>query len=184
MPQIDLEKAKNVKRNIEFLLTETDLTWTALSDGCKISQPTLRRIYDLKTNLSTINEKKIQEFFGIPTGSLGSSNKIEIPIGDKVEPYQIFKSENKDTIKYFISKSLEFNVANFVRKQVLIDSFFENPKRKSHILERLKFSKEYKKEFSDSAMEKEIERLYKIDGILDVEDLHGNNSVFLYFRKK
>lgn len=180
MGQIDIKKAENVRRNLELLLNETDLTQIGLADGAEISASTIRRIFDLKTNISSINETKINKFFGLETGQIYLSTSVELPSDNPDLPFIKFKEANSRTIKYFLSLSEDYNTAKFVRTSILKSSFFKQGRRKKEILEKLKSLKNYKTEFSEDAIYKEIERMHNEDKTLKVEKLHINDSVFLY----
>ena len=180
MRQIDLKKAINVRDNIDRLREASDLTEVGLADGADISLSTIQRISKLQTNISSINETKINRFFGLENGAIYQSMPVELPINNPELPFIKFKKENSKTIKYFISLSEEFNIAKFVRKSILKSSYFKEGRRKREILEKLKTFKGYKPEFSEDAIYKEIERMHNEDKTLIVEKLHSNNSVFLY----
>ncbi|KEO71671.1 hypothetical protein [Anditalea andensis] len=184
MAQIDVKKAEILKKNIENLLKIADLTWEALEDELKISFPTLRRVQDLKTNLSKKNKRKIELFFGIPEKSIDSSDPIDFPNSKTDSPYISFKEGNSSNLEYFKSKADELKAAKFVRTLVLKHSYFEQPRRKSDMIEKLKTFRKYKKSYKDSAMAKEIERMHKEDGTLNIKDPHSNKSYFLYYRNK
>lgn len=180
MGQIDLKKATYVRDNINRLLEASDLTEVGLAEGAGISFSTIQRISKLKTNISSINETKINTFFGLETGQIYLSIPIELPSDKKNSPYVKFKKDNQKTIKYYRSLSEEYNIAKFVRRSILKSSYFKKGRRKREILEKLKTLKGYKPEFSEDAVYKEIERMHNEDKTLKVERLHSNNSVFLY----
>ncbi len=184
MAQIDFVKAKIRKKNIEFFLENTDLTWDALAEGAKISIPTLRRVFDLKTNLSKSNQIKIEDFFGLPNGALDTIKQLEIPENNPEIPYQSFKKVNIGNPKFFKSISAETNAAEFVRIHLLSDEYFKVPRRKSQIIDKLKTFKNYNATFKDSAMAKEIERMYSEDKTIGISDPFNNKSVYLYYRIK
>ena len=180
MGQIDLKKAINVRDNINRLREASDLTEVGLADGADISLSTIQRISKLKTNISSINETKINTFFGLENGEIYQSTPIELPINNPELPFIKFKEDNSKTIKYFISLSEEYNIAKFVRKSILKSSYFKEGRRKKEILEKLKTFSAYNPEFSEDAIYKEVERMHKEDNTLKVEKLHTNDSVFLY----
>lgn len=184
MGQIDLVKAKLVKKNLEYLLRKSDLTWEGLAEGSKVSSPTLRRVYDLKTNLSKSNRNKVELFFGLPQNTIEKAVLKSIPENFSNAPFNNFKNANLGNPSFFKSKSKASKAAEFVRKEILKDAYFKKPLQKKVMIERLKLSKKYKIIYSDFAMAKEIERLYKEDKILDVEDKHENASIFYYYRKE
>lgn len=183
MGQIDIVKAKRVKKNVEYLLKMSDLTWDALAEGAKVSSATLRRVYDLNTNLSKRNRNKIEIFYGIKLNTIEKIAIKSIPENFSNAPFNDFKNSNLGNNSFFKSKVKVSKAAQFVRKEILKDDFFKNPHQKKVMIERLKTSKKYKTIYTDFAMAKEIERLYKEDKILDVEDKHDNASIFHYYRK-
>jgi len=180
MGQIDLKKATKVRENIERLRKASDLTDVGLADGTDISLSTIQRISKLQTNISSINETKINTFFGLEDGAIYQSTPAELPLNNPDLPFIKFKEENSTTIKYFISLSEEYNIAKFVRTSILKSSYFKKGKRKKEILEKLKTFSGYKPEFSEDAIYKEVERMHNEDKTLKVEKLHINDSVFLY----
>ena len=180
MGQIDLKKAINVQENIERLRKASDLTEVGLADGADISLSTIQRISKLQTNISSINETKINKFFGLENGSIYQNTPVELPLNNPELPFIKFKEDNSKTIKYFISLSEEYNIAKFVRKSILKSSYFKEGRRKKEILEKLKTFSAYNPEFSEDAIYKEVERMHKEDNTLKVEKLHTNDSVFLY----
>ncbi|WP_192348839.1 hypothetical protein [Algoriphagus sp. Y33] len=191
MAQIDTKKAELRKRNIKKLLIDADLTWLAFQDGAKLSSSTINRIKELKTNLSKSNRRKIETFFGLKEGEIDLNKRIELPMPkeepdkDPEEiPYLTFKNANKANLDYSRSKSEESKAAEFVRIHILKDPYFEEKRKKSEIIERLKSLKKYKKSYKDLAMAKEIERMHNEDKTLKVETPFGNKSVFLYYREK
>lgn len=184
MAQIDLEKAENVKRNIEHLLDCTDLTWEGLQEGVGLSQSTIRRIKNKLTNLSKSNKNQILEFFGIQDQELDSDNTVILPEIKNTVPYLKFKKDGKANPRYFKSKAKDLKAAKFVRDQILKSNFFNEPRKLSEILYKLKNSKGYKESFSESALSKEIERLFKEDHILEVKDPNENKAYYLYFKVK
>jgi len=180
MGQIDLKKATNVRDNILRLREASDLTEVGLADGADISVSTIQRISKRITNISSINETKINTFFGLETGQIYLSTPIELPSDNPNLPYIKFKKDNQKTIKYYLSLSKEYNIAKFVRTSILKSSYFKQGRRKKEILEKLKTFKDFKTEFSEDAIYKEIERMHNEDKTLKVEKLHTNDSVFLY----
>tara|TARA_R110002020_G_scaffold218232_2_gene426038 strand:+ start:292 stop:870 length:579 start_codon:yes stop_codon:yes gene_type:complete len=189
MAQIDTKKAELRKKNINKLRKDADLTWIALQDGANLSSSTVSRIEDLKTNLSKASRQKIEKFFGLSDKAIDSSEKIELPKGDPAKdppeiPYLLFKVQNKTNLSYFISKSEDSKAAEFVRTYVLKDPYFEDKRKKTEMIEKLKSFKKYKKSYKDLTMAKEIERMHNEDKTLEVDTPFGNKSVFLYYRKK
>ncbi|MCH7409986.1 hypothetical protein MM239_11325 [Belliella sp. DSM 111904] len=183
MGQIDLVIAKRVKKNIEYLLKISDLTWDALAEGAKVSSPTLRRVFDLNTNLSKSNRNKIEIFYGITLNTIDKVSIKSIPEGFEDAPFNDFKNNNTGNRSFFKSKTKLSKAAHFVRKQILKDDYFKDPHQKKDMINRLKASKNYKTIYTDSAMAKEIERLHKEDKVLFIEDTFSNSSIFKYFRK-
>lgn len=183
---MDISKKNNsveeiVGKNVKSLRIQSRLTVDGLAIAIETSVSYVKMIEKGKANISSIQAKKIANFFNIEVSQLYSDKKVKLFNHLKIQPITDFYKEHERNPKYFIDRKSEYKLPAFIKEYLLKDPFLKTGREISEIKNYC--FEVYKREFTSAELSREFRRLHEKGDKVGREDKFGNGSVYKYFFK-
>ncbi|MFD2035168.1 hypothetical protein ACFSKL_10220 [Belliella marina] len=180
MSKIDETRAETISQNLKLIMEVADLTIDGLAEYTKVSKPTIDRAILKTSNISPNKLNKIAISFDLSSSQISNRFPVKTSHLSKVKKLIEFKDDDSANPKYFISEAKKHNAHQFVKDQLLNDSYFSKERRLSDIKKRLKASDLFVNTFTDSALEQAIKRIATEFEWLKISKKSPKGKVFYY----
>lgn len=184
MSKLDLKRAKTLSDNLELLMVESDLTIDGIAEYVSISKATVNRAVLKMSNISPGIVLEIANLFGLNSNELTDRPLTRVEHIPQLKSLLDFKKKNCDNFKFFKSESEKHNAQLFVKKELLKDDFFKQERKMKEIIDKLRESERFQKEFTKAALEQSIKRILMDEDFLTVPRKSPNGQVFYYKVRK
>lgn len=180
MSKLDTKRANTLSDNIEIVMEASDLTIDGIADYVSISKATVNRAILKMSNISPAIVLEIANSFGLTSNELTDKPLTRFEHIPQLKKLLDFKKKNGKNFKFFRSESEKHNAQLFVKKELYEDDFFKVERKMKEIIDRLKQSERFQKEFTKAALEQSIKRLLIEEEFLTVPRKSPNGKVFYY----
>lgn len=180
MSKLDTKRANTLSDNLELIMEKSDLTVDGIAEYISISKATVNRAILKMSNISPAIVLEIANSFELTSNELTDKPLKRNEHISQLKKLLDFKEKNGENFKFFKSESEKHNAQLFVKNELLEDDFFKEERKMKEIIDRLKQSERFQKEFTKAALEQSIKRLLIEEEFLIVPRKSPNGKVFYY----
>jgi plasmid maintenance system antidote protein VapI len=180
MSKLDTKRANTLSDNLELIMETSDLTVDGIAEYVSISKATVNRAILKMSNISPAIVLQLANSFGLTSNELTDKLLTRMDHIPQLKKLLDFKKKNETNFNLFKSESEKHNAQLFVKNELLEDDFFTKERKMKEIIEKLKQSERFQKEFTKAALEQSIKRILIDEEFLTVPRKSPNGKVFYY----